>query len=96
MSIDPLATFDKFLNRPLGCLTVSLFASLFSGVLWFVHEHAARTHPISSKWRAHYSKSHDVVRKYVSTAIDDVCKFLCAVGALLAAVYLGRAFLLSS
>ena len=92
--LDPLDAADAFLNRPLGCLAVSVAASLFSGALWLVDRHAMKVDPTESRSDSNKSKGLRAVRKYELSAIHGCLKLLWAAGGLFAMTYLGRALML--
>lgn len=92
MLADPLDAADGFLNRPIGCIAVSLSASVFSGLLWFVDKHVMKARLTGSNSRR--SKKLQRVREYEAVAVRGCLKLLWAVAGILAVTYLGRAFLL--
>ena len=94
MLVDPLDTLDAFLNRPLGCVAVSISASIFSGVLWLVDKHTSKARHTQSKRYPQYSKKLQRVQECEFIAIHGCLKFLWAIAGLFAITYLGRALVL--
>ncbi len=94
MLVDPLDTFDAFLNRPLGCIAVSISASLFSAVLWLVDKHTMKGNSIESKRHLRRSNKLESVRDHEVITIHGCLKLLWVASGLFALTYLGRALIL--